>query len=84
MSTTNTSQPSHADRISEIAFDLCSIGTILGLALNKLSDSNAYGRTETEDGAMMADVGQVLIDARKRLEGFNSELHQISGQMARG
>lgn len=83
MSTTNTSQPSNADRISEIAFDLCSIGTILGLAMDRLSDSDNYGRVEAEDGALLADVGQVLIDARKRLEGFNSELHHISGQMAR-
>lgn len=67
--------------IGEIAFDLHSISTILGFALDKLSDSDSYGCTNSEDGAMMCDVGQVLIDTRQRLSVYCNELHAIESEM---
>lgn len=82
MADQTVTQTTSADRIGEVAFDLCSISVILRHALDKLADSSAYGRTDTEDGAMMADVGQVLIDAQKRLAGFSNELHSIKGKLA--
>lgn len=70
-----------SERINEIAFDLHSISTILGFAFDKLSESDAYGCTDTEDGAMMCNVGQVLIDTRTRLSKYCDELHAIESEV---
>lgn len=77
----NTSQPSTSERIGEIAFDLNSISTILGFALDKLAASDSYGCTNSEDGEMMCDVGQVLIDTRMRLSKYRDNLHDIEAEI---
>lgn len=73
--------PTPSERIDEIAFDLNSISTILGFALDKLSESDTYGRTDTEDGAMMCNVGQVLIDTCARLGKYRDKLHAIGSEV---
>lgn len=68
MSTTAT------NRIDEIAADLRSIKVILGFALGKLESSENYGVTDSQDGEMLCDVGQVMIDSIRRLGMYSEEL----------
>lgn len=79
-----TTQTTTAERIGEIAFDMNSISVIVGLALDKLSDSDCYGHTDTENGAMMADIGQVMIDVRQRLGRYSDQLHGIQTEVEGG
>lgn len=65
------------ERIDKIVFDLHSLSVILGFALDKLAGSSLYGSRESQDGAMMCDVGQVLIDTRQRLADYGNALEDI-------
>ncbi|MRR50717.1 MAG: hypothetical protein EG825_07335 [Rhodocyclaceae bacterium] len=61
-------------RIDEIAADLRSIKVILGFALVMLESSENYGVTDSQDGEMLCDVGQVLTDSIRRLGMYSEEL----------
>lgn len=64
--------------IEEISFDLRSINVILGFALDKLTDSDNYGMPDSEDGEMICNVGQVLIDTCSRINEIENKLNSVA------